>query len=480
MPRHTITSTDKYRMRFSEISNEQFTATFESSELVSEQSAPLTREELDAFAEDVKERLGLHHFSLSLTRTGDIKLGMIWVRENQGSGIGTKAMQELCGFADRHGARILLTPNAKDEMFGTTSYARLVRFYKRFGFVENRGRARDFSVSEAMIREPRGKLTEEDSSVAQADEWDKNLPPAGPVVAGLRVRDKIDNIGSIAASFDDYFTLKGVREVPFSLFVGPDPMTHRIRDLMDQIEESGEITPLIVAIDSHNGPYILEGAHRYDALQHMGKETFPALVVFDNDDGYFGDEELNEERLDELSIPPDLKDAGEVLKRAGYEQQMANEAPGAFGSVWRKPGAPYVLKIFSSSDYAYEAFLKLAMAHQDNPHFPKIFGKMLKVTPKYNAVRIEPLTPYKYDSTLIRRYTRYRNYMQNNDVDPNSIVAMEYEDSLEFLYEYPKLKEALDLIIDGLLDVYGNDISNKNIMMRDKTIVITDPVAGTA
>lgn len=466
-------------MRFSEISSEQIFSQIGPSEIITESTTPLTRNELDAFANEVKDRYNLHHFSLSLAGR-DIRLGFIWVRENQGAGVGTKAMEELCTFADKHGARIILTPNAKDEIFGTTSYARLVKFYKRFGFVENRGRKKDFSVQDAMIRNPKGALTEGEQKVASAEEWDKSLPHAGPVVSGLRVRDKIDNMGSIGASFDDYFTLKGVREVPFSLFVGPDPMTHRIRDLMDQIEENGEITPLIVAIDSHNGPYILEGAHRYDALQHMGKETFPALVVFDNDDGYFGDEELDEERLDELSIPPDMKDAGEVLTKAGYEQQKANDAPGAFGSVWRKGDTPYVLKIFSSSDYAYEAFLTLAMKHQDNPHFPKIFGKMVKVTPKYNAVRIEPLTPYKADSTLIRRYTRYRNYMRGNTVDPNSIVAMEYEDCLEFLYEYPKLKEALDLIIDGLLGLYGNDISNKNLMMRGSTIVITDPVAGTA
>lgn len=467
-------------MRFSEISSEQIFSQIGPSDIVTESATPLTKDELDAFAEEVKARYNLHHFSLSLAGR-DIRLGFIWVRENPGSGVGTKAMEELCAFADKHGARIILTPNAKDEMFGTTSYARLVKFYKRFGFIENRGRKKDFSIQDAMVRNPKGALTEEgEQKVPSAEEWDKNLPHAGPVVAGLRVRDKIDNMGSIGASFDDYFTLKGIREVPFSLFVGPDPMTHRIRDLMDQIEENGEITPLIVAIDSHNGPYILEGAHRYDALQHMGKETFPALVVFDNDDGYFGDEEIEEQRLDELSRPADMKDVFTLLAKAGYQQKMENDAPGAFGAVWHKPGAPYVLKIFSSSDYAYEAFLKLAMAHQDNPHFPKIFGKLVKITPKYYGVRLEPLTPYKYDSTTIRRYTRYRNYMHNADVDPNSIVAMEYEDCLEFLYEYPQLKEALDLIIDGLLDIYGNDISNKNLMMRGKTIVITDPVAGTA
>lgn len=134
-------------------------------------------------------------------------------------------------------------------------------------------------------------LYEAESEVASIEEWDKSLPLAGPVVSGLRVRNHIDNLGSIEASFEDYVTLKGIREVPFSLFTGPDGMTRRIEALMADIEESGEITPFIVAIDSHNGPYILEGAHRYDALQYLDKPTFPALIVFDNDDGYFGDSE---------------------------------------------------------------------------------------------------------------------------------------------------------------------------------------------
>lgn len=461
-------------MRLKEIFSESFDATISPLELTTESAAEITRDDIQAFADEVKELYGLHHFSLSFSNN-TIKLGMIWVRENQGSGTGTKAMNTLCAFADANGLRIVLTPNAKDEMFGTTSYARLVKFYKRFGFKENRGRSKDFSVSDAMIREPSGKVTE--AEVAPAAQWDHQLPPAGETVSGLRVNPRIDNLGSIPASFTDYFNLKGIREVPFSLFSGPDRLTPRVRELMDAIEESGEITPLIVAIDSHNGPYILEGAHRYDALQHMGKETFPALVVFDNDDEYFDDDEsLYEMRLTELSRPEDMKDATAVLKKAGYEQQAANDAPGSQGSVWQKPGAPYVLKIFSAGDKAYQAFVQLAMRHQDNPHFPKFFGKMIKVTPKYYAVRIEPLTPYKYNSTLMYRYTKLRNYMAGGGVDPNSMSAMEYDDCMEFLEEYPKLKEALDLIIDGLLDVFDNDIANKNIMMRGKTIVITDPV----
>lgn len=82
----------------------------------------------------------------------DITLSKIKVPEGtEGAGQGTKAMEDLIRYADTKGKRIVLTPS-KD--FGATSVRRLVEFYKRFGFVVNRGRQRDFSTREAMLRRP--------------------------------------------------------------------------------------------------------------------------------------------------------------------------------------------------------------------------------------------------------------------------------------------------------------------------------------
>ena len=58
----------------------------------------------------------------------------------------------------------------------------------------------------------------------------------------------------------------------------------RVKKLMESISNSKEITPLIVAYDSQ-GPYILEGGHRYDALIKMGAKSFPAMVVIENNTG---------------------------------------------------------------------------------------------------------------------------------------------------------------------------------------------------
>lgn len=52
------------------------------------------------------------------------------------------------------------------------------------------------------------------------------------------------------------------------------------RKLAEQIKLSQEIVPLIVAIEDE-GPYILEGVHRFVALLFLQKQFFPAIVVVD-------------------------------------------------------------------------------------------------------------------------------------------------------------------------------------------------------
>jgi GNAT superfamily N-acetyltransferase len=114
----------------------------------------LTREAVAAFEANTKAKHGLKVFFVTLNGK-DLKLDSLIVpRESQKMGRGSAAMQDLCAFADAHGARLLLTPGIADDRHGTTSRTRLVGFYKRFGFVENKGRNRDFSISAGMIREP--------------------------------------------------------------------------------------------------------------------------------------------------------------------------------------------------------------------------------------------------------------------------------------------------------------------------------------
>ena len=91
---------------------------------------------------------------ISLTGTKDrgYTLNKIVVPKHQrGSGAGTDILDDLSRQADDEGATIALTPSSD---FGGNK-RRLIDFYKRFGFVENKGRNRDYSISEDMYRLPR-------------------------------------------------------------------------------------------------------------------------------------------------------------------------------------------------------------------------------------------------------------------------------------------------------------------------------------
>ena len=116
----------------------------------------LLLESITTFAEQVKNNLGLKQFSL-YEKGNDIYLNSIIVgREQQGQGLGSKALNMLIDYADSKGKRIILTPAIQDKMHGTTSRSRLVRFYKRFGFVESKGRNIDYEVGAGkMYRDPK-------------------------------------------------------------------------------------------------------------------------------------------------------------------------------------------------------------------------------------------------------------------------------------------------------------------------------------
>ncbi len=67
-------------------------------------------------------------------------------------GIGTAIMREIAELADFRKSKIVLTPTKE---FGASSKKRLEEFYKRLGFVENKGKNKDFSTRETFIRLPK-------------------------------------------------------------------------------------------------------------------------------------------------------------------------------------------------------------------------------------------------------------------------------------------------------------------------------------
>jgi len=106
---------------------------------------------------------GIKH---SIFESGDlITVSKIIVPESErGSGKGTAAMQALVDYADAAGKHIALSPSGD---FGGNK-KRLVQFYRRFGFVENKGRNRAFTTSESMHREAPGKVLHQGGSAPRA------------------------------------------------------------------------------------------------------------------------------------------------------------------------------------------------------------------------------------------------------------------------------------------------------------------------
>lgn len=93
-----------------------------------------------------------------------ITLSQIVVPEaERGKGAGTAAMQQLVQYADAVGKHIVLSPSRD---FGGNK-KRLTAFYKRFGFVENKGRNRAFSTMESMYRQAPGKVLEQNKAGAR-------------------------------------------------------------------------------------------------------------------------------------------------------------------------------------------------------------------------------------------------------------------------------------------------------------------------
>lgn len=116
-----------------------------------------------------------------------------------------------------------------------------------------------------------------------AEEYEIKYPVASGIIDGLKITSNVPNSSSISSTLNDWHTLKGIRSVPMSDFnVNGHSYSvsenKRIDELKNEISSSKTISPLIVVVEKE-GPYILEGSHRIDALYLLGIKHFPAMVV---------------------------------------------------------------------------------------------------------------------------------------------------------------------------------------------------------
>jgi hypothetical protein len=145
------------------------------------------------------------------------------------------------------------------------------------------GEVAETPVAEGVAVEESPAKLEKTEQKASIDKVETNMPLAKEIVDGRVVRESIPNESSIESSLSDYMELGGIREVKMSEIKDtPQGKTtsNRVKKLANEIRESNEINPLIVVVDK-DGPYVLEGNHRIDALHELGAKSFPAKVVID-------------------------------------------------------------------------------------------------------------------------------------------------------------------------------------------------------
>jgi hypothetical protein len=119
--------------------------------ILEQNNKPVTQSSLQSIVDPIRDR-GLTIDAYESKKSPLITLSRIEVpKDLRSTGMGTQALQELAQYADQSKKTIALSPS-KD--FGATSVDRLKDFYKRFGFVENKGKNKDFSISESMYRLP--------------------------------------------------------------------------------------------------------------------------------------------------------------------------------------------------------------------------------------------------------------------------------------------------------------------------------------
>ncbi len=125
---------------------------------------------------DFSRQLKADYEGLKLGLTGEgnvVTLSRIVLPDSaRNDGTGTEIMQRIAEWADQNGKTVALTPSSD---FGGNK-GRLTEFYKRFGFIENKGSNRDFEISETMYREPKAadnrySVGEQRPTDKQTDSW---------------------------------------------------------------------------------------------------------------------------------------------------------------------------------------------------------------------------------------------------------------------------------------------------------------------
>lgn len=114
-----------------------------------QEQAQFSLKNLDEIKAEYKDKTD--HLYLHERRDGTISIdNMVVKKEYRNQGIGTQILNDVMAYADDAGKTITLTPTSE---FGTK--AKLTKWYKSHGFVENKGRNADYRLSDTMYRLPK-------------------------------------------------------------------------------------------------------------------------------------------------------------------------------------------------------------------------------------------------------------------------------------------------------------------------------------
>lgn len=127
-----------------------------------------------------------------------------------------------------------------------------------------------------------------------------------------------------------------------------------------------------------------------------------------------------------------------------------------------------IVKLFN--DECYEKFINICKAYPNNPHFPKIKGKILRFGPRIKMVRMEKLN-----------FKSHADQHEWEDISDDLLKYMKVPDDDKMMYDLDdsviQYLQALQILDSELSNRCHFDIHAQNIMFRDDTPVIIDPYA---
>lgn len=244
-----------------------------------------------------------------------IELSKIVVpEEKRNQGVGTQFMEELARHADSEGKIITLTPTSD---FGGTK-GRLVEFYKRLGFVENKGRNRDDSISDTMYRLPEEGAVEElgtyfTERAGEKEVWQMTRSEYDEYSRGVEFDEDVYGISykEVDEMLDRAYHLEGVKEAYGlrQVFKSAPPF-----ELSMVVENDSELSQRYLKD-------LPEGTTAKDVIEAYQKKALPT-------------EEKVKTRTPAIEIPSDVK--APPLKTIGEPKVITPVSEARAKEVWGK------------------------------------------------------------------------------------------------------------------------------------------------